>query len=225
MIEQASAIPVVPLNGWTQHKVDVHSEKDFRISIQVTASSAGTYLALDDIKYTAGPCNSGRTQTTVRTTLATVEPKLSLSCDFESFTMCNWKNERNWQISTSKYISALLPVYDHTKENIFGKYVYLVHTSLDGMSQKTAVMSAVNNQWVSGSVPFCLTLWYYMRSTSGYIRLNITIASPNGVIMNSIIVENDQGEKWKQLKIEAQGDKNGYIYQIEAIAKLGKFIG
>ena len=82
-------------------------------------------------------------------------------------------------------------------------------------------MSITNNAVTGGAVrPFCFTLWYIMRA-DGYVGLNVTAIGPDNKLASFIHRDEDQGDKWNQLQFETPGDKNGYIYTISAVARLG----
>ena len=221
MLGPASSSP------WTLKQVDIYSKSAFRISFQVDTYSPKTYLAIDDINYRLGTCSGAPPTSPLPPTQPPIPPALSMNCDFESDSLsyCNWRAtvDNNWKIWAGPKDTKLnMPNADHTKQNNLGHYLYIVHSVVDNILMRKASLSIVNNVSITGTpTPFCLTLWYYMQ---GYMEvgLNVTITAPNHTLNKALLRENDKGEKWKMLQIEAPGDKQGYIYTLNAYTRFGE---
>ena len=57
---------------------------------------------------------------------------------------------------------------------------------------------------------------------TGSVALNVSIISPNNTLAKALVRQNEKGEKWKKLQIEAPGDKQGYTYTLNANARFGE---
>ena len=210
-------------------QVDLSSTKPFRIAFQVDSYTPNTYLAIDDISYRLGTCSGAPPTPPAPPTQPPIGPALSMDCNFESSSYCNWKSTLTgtnyWRIGIgSSRDSPILPGADHTRQNAFGHYLYLYHNGNDFVTTKRASLSVVNNVPISGTpTPFCLTLWYYMKG-QGTFSFNLTVTAPDNTIKGISSRNNGQGEKWNMLQIEAPGDKSGYTYMISASAHYGKFL-
>ena len=217
-------------SSWIYKTVDISTTKDFRIILSVTTKSPSTYIGVDNIKYKSGTC-SGTALTTLPPMPTTVIPLSTLSCDFEQITLCNWVNNpkstvyNRWKVYHYNLVprTALMPEHDHTKNNIFGSYAYILNKASDSLLAVNAEMTVTNNAVTPGYVsPFCFSLWFYMKS-NGYVKLNVSVIAPDNRLVNTFIRENGQGDQWNQMQFEAPGDKNGYRYSIYAFARQGKF--
>ena len=155
----------------------------------------------------------------------------SLSCNFESENLCSWKNDRahpNWKViypdayTRDGPFSALMPRVDHTKNNVHGHFAYVLHEKNESIENRNAVMTVTDGGRVgSGSGPACLTLWFYMR-TEGEVVLNVTVRAPFASEEVIAIRQKDHGDKWNKLELEIPDESNGDIFEISALARLGK---
>ncbi len=200
---------------WTPVSVNIQSNIEFRISLQVTSTDPSTYLALDDIIYTPGLCNSVVT-TVPPVTPPPIGPGLDLGCNFDLANFCNWKIDPTlpWSINNiNVQLLPMMPNVDHSKQSIYGRYAYVIHTAGAGVPRKMATMTAIDNVNYNGRI--CVSLWYYIR-TNTFAQFNITIKSP--VPGNPLIVSrfNDHGEKWNLLRFEANEISNGYQFNLSA---------
>ena len=212
-------------------QVDLSSTKPFRIGFQVDSYTPNTYLAIDDISYRLGTCSGAPPTPPAPPTQPPITPALSMNCDFESSTYCNWRAltgsfPNYWTIGTgSSRSSTILPSADHTRQSSYGHYLFIYHNGNDfNLNVKQAKLSVVNNVPIAPNAsptPFCLTLWYYMKG-QGTVGLNVSVNAPDNTLKNFMTRQNGQGEKWNMLQVEAPGDKPGYSYTISARVYYGK---
>jgi hypothetical protein len=207
------------VNGkiWTPVNVNIQSNIEFRISLQVTSTDPSTYLALDDIIYRPGLCNSAVTVPPV-TTLPQIGPGLDLGCNFDLANLCNWKNNPTlpWSINhINLQLLPMMPSVDHSKQSIYGRYAYVIHTVGAPVPRMMASMTATDNAIPNYKGRICVSLWYYMR-TNAFAQFKVTIKSPGPG--NPLIVWrlNDHGEKWNLLRFEANEISNGYQFNLWA---------
>jgi len=202
---------------WIPVSVNIQSNVEFRISLQVTSTDPSTYLALDDIIYRPGLCTSAVTVPPV-ITLPPIAPGLDLGCNFDSINLCNWKNDPTlpWSINNiNVQLLPMMPNVDHSKQSIYGRYAYVYHTVGTGVPRRLASMTAIDNAIPNYKGPICVSLWYYMR-TNTFAHLNITIkgtAPGNPLIVSRF---NDHGEKWNLLRFQANELSNGYQFSLSA---------
>ncbi len=109
----------------------------------------------------------------------------------------------------------MMPNVDHSKQSIYGRYAYVIHTVGAAVPRMMASMTAIDNAIPNYKGKICVSLWYYMR-TNAFAQFNVTIKSPDPG--NSLIVSrfNDHGEKWNLLRFEANEMSNGYQFSLSA---------
>ena len=206
-----------------------------RVVFQLISRVPSTYLAIDDITYQTGLCTTASpTPPPLSTTPPTMDPSLTLLCDFESGSTCNWKNNPSnlWVVANfasflthpGDYI-PMLPKVDHTKKNNEGYYAYVQHSSMNLDKSKKAFMSIIDYGVAGSGIAVCFRLWYYMKTT-GYSRLNVTITSPGNSVVARATREYGQGEQWNQLQLEVQEHQldhmSSYNFSISAEVNFGE---
>ena len=213
---------------WTKQMVNisvpaVSAGNVIRVVFQLISTVPSTYLAIDDITYRTGLCTSALpTPPPLGTTPPTMEPSLTLACDFEGERMCNWKND---PVTPWKIESFIGNIRDHTGRSAIGSFAYVQHTSMDSNKAfKKAFMSIIDYGVAGSGGAVCFRLWYQMKSR-GYSRLNVTITAPDNTIVAMTAREYSQGEQWNQLELEVHEQELGhmsYNFSISAQVNYGK---
>jgi len=140
-----------------------------------------------------------------------------LGCNFDSVTFCNWKVDptNSWSLNNiNLQLLPMMPNVDHSKQNIYGRYAYVIHNANSGVATKSAEMTAYDYLSYKGSI--CVSLWYYMR-TNYMAHFNVTLRNPINGQTQIVSRFNDHGEKWNLLRFDANESSNGYLFKISAM--------
>ena len=160
------------------------------------------------------------------TTLPTIAPVQTLSCDFESRTFCNWKDDPShpWLSDAPKnQLYFRFPKKDHTMGNEQSYLAYIEHNGQNsGENSKGIMKEAISGLTDTGTETVCFSLWYYMNAGEGS-QLNITVRSPDDKIVNHLTRHYGHGEKWTLLQLETDGLKNGYVFTISGLVSYGQY--
>lgn len=134
-------------NAWRVKSMTVKSTQDFQITFEGSIGRGyQSDMALDDIKYTPGPCRSPG------------------YCDFENG-ICNYVNSKtddfDWIIGSAGTPSFYTgPKFDHTTGNKNGSYIFLESSSPRKVNETATFTSQQFS--VSPGQKRCLSFWYHM---------------------------------------------------------------
>ena len=221
-----------PIDKWTIIKKDVnYKESSFRFLFTIESDDSSTYMLVDDVKYFDVPCNqvvvTTQKPTTTTTPKPTASPSHAFDCDFENG-WCNWKtNKKNFvtffQMKTSKSNDIYIPNFDHTKDNVDGRFVYQYRVSGPYMASIYATDNS-ENQIRKYRGPVCLKFWYFMLTESWETYFNVKIYQNNNTI-KSFYQTDDKGKKWNlgmiQYEIDKQNEASEFQVSIFAQFRLG----
>ena len=145
------------LGKWIQKPVDITNQIPFRISMSVTTNTPSIYLAVDDFTFKAGACSASG----VSTVAPTVAPIPTLSCDFESGSLCNWRNQtpNTFHVTSPSEMPPtgaykLFPTTDHSRYSSSGHYAYIAHTSVESYKSITETSGTISNQLYSANLGY-----------------------------------------------------------------------
>ena len=234
------------IDKWKIIKKDVKYSKSFRFLFTINSDDSSTYMLVDDVKYFGVPCNqvavttqkptttttksttkSTKSTTKPTTTKPTVTPSQAFDCDFENG-WCNWKINKTkfvtfFDMKTTKSNTIYIPNFDHTKNNVDGRFVYQYRISGPFLASIYAKYNS-EHQISTYHGPVCLKFWYFMLTESWETYFNVTIYQNNHTIKN-FYQSDDKGKKWNlgmiQYEINKQNEASEFLVSIFAHFRLG----
>ncbi|CAF3694948.1 unnamed protein product, partial [Didymodactylos carnosus] len=156
---------------WQYVQVDIPTTTDHYDFIMeaVVGDGYSSDIALDDINLTQG----GSCVYFASTTQApiTTQPVL-YECDFEQNNLCNWNVEPTDVVQWKKQsgLSAEFgksPLIDHTKQSVYGQYIYVGIEATGGPTQTSTIRSSPT---FGAATSYCFDFWY-----QSYISSNTTL--------------------------------------------------
>ncbi|XP_076802493.1 MAM and LDL-receptor class A domain-containing protein 1-like [Clavelina lepadiformis] len=187
---------------WIQGEVNIVSDKEWRIVIEATKSSALDVgdIAVDDFELVLHQTCAGSNVTTpepVITTTPTQAPSI-WDCDFEDNDFCTWTSstgvQGSWTVQTGPTPTENTgPPSDHTLGSFAGHYAY---TEADGLSQY-AKSRLVSTEITIPTAGRCLQFYFYMNGENTG-SLAVILRTPDGTESLAWSKSGSRNDRWHQ---------------------------
>ncbi|RWS24974.1 Apical endosomal glycoprotein-like protein [Leptotrombidium deliense] len=153
----------------------------------MTGYTMGSVIAIDNVKYSKGSCDSITTNTTSNLIA-------ELSCNFEK-DMCSWSSsDKRWKTNIDKDSLGNFPAFDITTQSRKGKY--LVFDDTEHIYEDT--LTSIR---VTGSGYQCISFWYWIKTDyDSMIKFNVSLLNESLKVQMLFEDLGRVSQGWQQIK-------------------------